>query len=113
MSVGYRIKALRIQKGMSQEELGAMVGVQKAAINKYESEIVVNIKRAMIEKLARALEVSPAYLMCYDINEKTAAPKGDGLSPLEAQLMGYIQRLTDDQKKMLLAQIELLLKNQG
>lgn len=45
--------------------------------------------------------------------EKTAAPKDDGLSPLDAQLMELVRRLTDDQKKMLLAQIELLLKNQG
>lgn len=45
--------------------------------------------------------------------EKTAAPKDDGLSPLEAQLMEAIRRLTDDQKRMLLAQIELLLSKQG
>ena len=45
--------------------------------------------------------------------EKTAAPKDDGLSPLEARLMELVRRLTDDQKQMLLAQIELLLKNQG
>lgn len=45
--------------------------------------------------------------------EKTAAQKSDGLSPLEAQLMEYIRRLTDDQKRMLLAQIELLLSKQG
>lgn len=44
--------------------------------------------------------------------KEAAAPKGDGLSPLEAQLMEYIRRLTDDQKKMLLAQIELLLSKQ-
>ena len=44
--------------------------------------------------------------------EKTADPKVDGLSPLEARLMELVRRLTDDQKKMLLAQIELLLSKQ-
>ena len=33
---GERIKELRVLEGMSQEELGRRVGVQRAAINKYE-----------------------------------------------------------------------------
>lgn len=45
--------------------------------------------------------------------EKTAADEGDGLSPLEKRLMQLVQRLSDDQKEMLLAQIELLLSKQG
>lgn len=45
--------------------------------------------------------------------EKTAAGDGDGLSPLEKRLMQLVHRLSDDQKEMLLAQIELLLSKQG
>lgn len=45
--------------------------------------------------------------------EKTAAEEGDGLSPLEKRLMQLVHRLSDDQKEMLLAQIELLLSKQG
>ncbi len=45
--------------------------------------------------------------------EKTAAFDGDGLSPLEIRLMQLVHRLSDDQKEMLLAQIELLLSKQG
>ena len=45
--------------------------------------------------------------------EKTAAGEGDGLSPLEKRLMQLVHRLSDDQKEMLLAQIELLLSKQG
>lgn len=45
--------------------------------------------------------------------EKTAAGDGDGLSPLEIKLMQLVHRLSDDQKEMLLAQIELLLSKQG
>lgn len=43
--------------------------------------------------------------------KETAAPKGDGLSPMESQLMEYVRALTYDQKKMLLAQLQAL-KNQ-
>lgn len=45
------------------------------------------------------------------VEKETAAPKGDGLSPMESQLMEYVRALTDDQKKMLLAQLQAL-KNQ-
>lgn len=43
--------------------------------------------------------------------KETAAPKDVGLSPMESQLMEYVRALTDDQKKMLLAQLQAL-KNQ-
>ena len=44
MTTGERIKAFRISLGMSQEELGELIGVKKAAINKYETGLVVNLK---------------------------------------------------------------------
>ena len=44
MTIGQRIRRLRLEHGLSQEELGAKVGLQKAAINKYETGTVVNLK---------------------------------------------------------------------
>ena len=63
MNTSEKIKMLRTQKGLSQEELGKIVGLQKAAINKYETGRVVNIKKSMLQKLADALDVSPADLL--------------------------------------------------
>lgn len=63
MTMGERIKQLRLAQGFSQEELGAKVGVQKAAIHKYENGLVVNLKQATIGKLADALHTTPAYLL--------------------------------------------------
>ena len=60
MTTGDRIKTLRTSKGLTQEELGDMIGIKKAAINKYETGLVVNLKRTTIMKLADALGVSPA-----------------------------------------------------
>lgn len=73
MTTGDRIKQLRNTLGMSQEELGQKVGVKKAAINKYETGIVVNLKRSVIDKLSAALHTTPAYLMGWE-DEKTNAP---------------------------------------
>jgi transcriptional regulator with XRE-family HTH domain len=63
MTIGEKIKRLRKEKGMTQEELGSLIGVQKAAINKYETGIVINLKRDIIAKLASALDVNPVWLM--------------------------------------------------
>lgn len=63
MTTGDRIRQLRLEHQMTQEELGARVGVQKAAIYKYENGLVVNLKRSTIEKLAAALDTTPTYLM--------------------------------------------------
>ena len=63
MKTADKIKHLRLQKGFTQEELGKIVGVQRAAINKYEKGTVVNIKRSTLQKLADALGVLPVDLL--------------------------------------------------
>jgi repressor LexA len=66
MTIGEKIKQARLAKGYTQEELGNLVGVKKAAINKYESGIVQNLKRSMIAKLADALSIDPVTLIGFD-----------------------------------------------
>lgn len=60
---GTRIKELRLLAEMSQEELGRRVGVQRAAINKYEKGTVENIPIHTIEKIAQVFDVSPTYIV--------------------------------------------------
>jgi transcriptional regulator with XRE-family HTH domain len=52
---------------MSQEELGRRVGVQRAAIQKYEKGTVSNIPIHTIEKIARVFDVSPSYILGWGI----------------------------------------------
>ena len=61
--LGTRIKELRLLAGLSQEELGRRVGLQRAAINKYEVGSVTNVPIATIERLASVFDVSPTYLV--------------------------------------------------
>jgi transcriptional regulator with XRE-family HTH domain len=63
VSPGTRIKELRTLAGMSQEELGRRIGVQRAAVNKYEKGSVTNIPIAAVEKIANVFEVSPSYIL--------------------------------------------------
>lgn len=69
---GDRIKYLRQLASMSQEELGKRVGVQRAAINKYEKGTVENIPLKTIEKIANVFDVSPTYLVGW--NESNTNP---------------------------------------
>jgi repressor LexA len=62
-TIGDRINKKRLEKGMTLEELGRKVGVSKVTIHKYESKVITNIPSDRIEAMAKALEVSPAYLM--------------------------------------------------
>ncbi len=71
-NMGERIKQLRIKKGITQEELGNVIGVQKSAIRKYESGLVQNIKRSSIKKMADYFGVSPSYLLGWDDDSRPA-----------------------------------------
>jgi len=77
-----RIKFLREQAGLTQEELGEKIGVQKSAIRKYEKGEVKNMKRSSIRILSDLFNVSPTYLMGWD-DEKEIA--------LEVKLIEQIQ----------------------
>lgn len=95
MTTGEKIKRLRTTRGMSQEELGKMVGVKKAAIYKYENGIVVNLKRSVIEKLASALDTTPMYLL--GLEEKPATDNDDGLSEKKRAVIEKIKTLDEAQ----------------
>ena len=60
MSIGVTIKKLRQEQGWTQEELGEMLGVKKAAVQKYESGQVQNLKHSTIKRLCEIFEKSPS-----------------------------------------------------
>ena len=72
MEIGQKIKKARLERGLTQQELGDIVGVQKSAIAKYESGRVVNIKRSTLQKIAKALNIRPSELV-FDGSPKEAA----------------------------------------
>lgn len=95
MTTGERIRQLRVQHQMTQEELGAKVGVQKAAIYKYENGLVVNLKRSTLEKLALVLETTPTYLMGLedDGNDNSILSE---LTPQQSALLSSFNQLNDE-----------------
>lgn len=70
MSIGKRIKEYRLKKGMTQTELGDMVGASKQTIYKYETEKINSIPYKTIVAIANALNVTPGFLMGWEEEKK-------------------------------------------
>jgi repressor LexA len=66
MSVGERIKKRRKQLKLSVDELAKKLGKNRATIYRYESNDIENMPYEIVEPLAKALNVSPAYIMGWD-----------------------------------------------
>lgn len=62
-TVGSRIRQRRQELGMSADELAAKLGKNRATVYRYESDDIENFPISVIDSLANALQVSPAYLM--------------------------------------------------
>lgn len=71
MTIGNRIKNLRLQIGLSQSELAEMMGTIKQTIYKYETGVITNIPSDKIEQLAKIFKVSPSYIMGWDDDNST------------------------------------------
>ena len=84
MNVGQYIKQLRTEKGLSQEELGSLVGVQRAAVQKWECGKVQNLKRETIKKLSEIFNVSPSSFV--DVNDSNEKSKG-----VKIPVLGYVR----------------------
>ena len=88
MTLGEKIRTLRLENGMSMEELAHLLGVQRSAVNKYEKGIVVNLKRSTIASLARIFNVSPSYFLDDDFPIE--------ITDDERQLISLFRSATDE-----------------
>ncbi len=109
MDVGQKIKEARLKKGMTQEELGNFVGLQKSAIAKYENGRVVNIKRSTLQKLAIALDLKGSDLII-EGNEKKSIIE-DGLSENQKKLIEFAQTVPEDKAEMILRVIRSIVES--
>ncbi|UXR72323.1 XRE family transcriptional regulator [Staphylococcus sp. IVB6240] len=57
------IKSRRKELNLTLEQVGNIVGVGKSTVRKWETGDIENMKRDKIVKLAKALKVSPSYIM--------------------------------------------------
>lgn len=91
MDIGERIKMLRTQQGLTLEEVGTRVGVGKSTVRKWESGQIANMRRDKIALLAKALNVTPTYLMGWkeESDPDTVYVADDSLKPLYENIKKY------------------------
>lgn len=66
MTIGEKIKQLRIEAKMPQTELAKRIKTTKQNLYKYENGIITNIPTDKIAEIAEIFHVSPAYIMGWD-----------------------------------------------
>ena len=66
MDVKDILKNRRIEKQLTLDDVGHLVGVSAATISRWESGVIANLKRDKIVNLAKALDISPAVIMEWD-----------------------------------------------
>ena len=64
IKIGIRIKQRRTELQMTQEQLGAMLQMNKSTIQRYESGQINNIKLPVLQAIAEQLDVDPSWLAC-------------------------------------------------
>lgn len=66
MTIGERIKARRLEIGLSVDQLAEAIGKNRATVYRYESNDIEKYTIDVLYPLAEALHTSPAYLMGWD-----------------------------------------------
>ena len=61
-----KIRELRQAKGLTLEQIADVVGVGKSTVRKWETGMIANMRRDKIASLAKALGVTPGYLMGWE-----------------------------------------------
>lgn len=86
--VGYRIFKARSEKGITLKELGDLIGIAESTAQRYEKGKIKSLDIEMIKRIAKALNVTPSYLMGWEDKEEieTIAAHHDGEEWTEEEL---------------------------
>lgn len=99
IEIGKRIHDKRIELHITQEELGAAVGMNKSTVQRYETGQVKKIKLPVLEAIAKHLGVNPAWLagksdvIKEETTEQSLYDRFDNLHPVKLKrfpLLGEI-----------------------
>ena len=105
-----RIKALRQEKGLTLEQVAAVVGVGKSTVRKWETGMIANMKRDKIAGLAKALGTTTDYLMGWPENNNS--PSELQLTEGEKALIKLLRRVPAAEQPIVIEKILSALDNQ-
>jgi transcriptional regulator with XRE-family HTH domain len=64
--IGKRIRLLRLERGITQDDIEKAAGISRSHLSKIESGKVENPGLLTLERIAKALKVSISYLLHFD-----------------------------------------------
>ena len=100
-TLGQRIKAARIRKGYTQEQLAEVMCIPKSTISAYEND-KVDIKGSVLVELSKHLDTTPNYLLGLEDKEEDAYLK---------EINSLLAKIADIKiRRILKTQIEALVK---
>lgn len=102
MTIGQKIKEQRKAIGLTQTELGEMLGVQKNAVSKWECGRVHDIPRTKIKAMANIFDVSTSYLI------DDEASFGSCADDYISAILDEAKNLTESDKQLLLSMAQQL-----
>lgn len=98
MKMGDRIKARRQELGLTLEDLGKVLHVNRSTVKRYEDGSTQRIASGKLEQLAVALKTTPSFLMGWDEEKQQNAASFDGEILLLAR---ELQQLPQDKRALL------------
>lgn len=106
-----KIKELRLVRDMTLEQVANIVGVGKSTVRKWETGDISNMRIDKVDSLAKALGVSPVYLMGWNPTE-TKTPDEPKLTEGEEAMLNLFKKIPENKQKVVLEIIRLALKTQ-
>ena len=95
---GEKLKKRRLELNLTLEEVGNIVGVAKSTVRKWETGAIENMKSDKISLLAKALQVSPAFIMGLENTEPHISK--------EQQLINTISNYLNENSQVTLSEIK-------
>ena len=109
MQIGDKLHARRLEKGMTLQQVGDLVGVGKSTVRKWETGMIRNMGRDKILALAAALDFRPSELLEEDSGRGEtggAAAPGPDLTPEERHLLDVWRRADPMWRRVALYNLE-------
>lgn len=104
MTTGEKIKARRLELGLTAEDLGKKVGVTKSTIGRYESGTIAKIPYLTFVSIAAVLQISAEDLISKEEFEPVRGV--DGLEVMNMAFDGASGKLRDSLRQMTPGEIE-------
>ena len=107
---GNRIQELRRAKGMTQAELGRMIGINQRTMSKYENQMIKSIPPDKLEQLAKILDTTPEYLLGWKAQQGNRSDcKSTEFTKNQQRLVAFACTVPDDKATMMLKVMQMII----